>query len=297
MGRAGTARRRRRDQHGIPRLQYCCHVLRGKHSSFGPSPALTKEAFNCSDKVRKSYSSKFNQIQVNSSNSNPIPPLPCPIIPNRAIFNAKSQGREGAKSFFQLGDSATCRLLPRKLSGLTVKRSALSVKSVKSVVQFLWLRLAARGCLSIFVPNLPKCLSMKNLQSKSGRFQSGSIKVNQCKSRCFFMFPVCVPLRLLAAMNPSIEMAKWAGSRLCLWSAGACSRFSKAAASRRTPYERRKTLFPPTPFGLLRCQVAQDYEVTQLRTQLRCHQGRARAVAAGGPFFILHSAFCILHFP
>ena len=67
MGRADTARRRRRDQHGIPRLQYCCHVLRGKHSSFGPSPALTKEAFNCNDKVIKPDSSKFNQIQANST--------------------------------------------------------------------------------------------------------------------------------------------------------------------------------------------------------------------------------------
>jgi hypothetical protein len=180
---------------------------------------------------------------------------------------------------------------------LTVKRSALSVKSVKSVVQFLWLRLATLGLLRLLAANQWKCLSMKYLQSKTRRFQARSIKVNQGKSRCFFMFPVCDLLRLLAAMNPSIEMAKWAGSRLCLWSAGACSRFSKAAASRRTPYEPRKTLFPPTPFGLLRCQVAQDYEVTQLRTQLRCHQGRARAVAAGGPFFILHSAFCILHFP
>jgi len=57
------------------------------------------------------------------------------------VFNAKAQGREGAKGLFPLGLSASLGLLPRKLSGLTVEWSSLSVKSVKSAVQFLQLRL------------------------------------------------------------------------------------------------------------------------------------------------------------
>jgi hypothetical protein len=74
---------------------------------------------------------------------------------------------------------AACRATSWRLR---VKTSSLSVESVKTVVQFLWFRLAARDCLSIFAANLQKCLSMNDLQSTMGSFQPSSIKVNQGQS-------------------------------------------------------------------------------------------------------------------
>jgi hypothetical protein len=61
------------------------------------------------------------------------------------LFNAKTQSREGApdsESGFHLCVFATWRLC--------VEKSSLSVKSVKSVVPFLRLRLAALGFLCFF---------------------------------------------------------------------------------------------------------------------------------------------------
>jgi hypothetical protein len=74
---------------------------------------------------------------------------------------------------------AACRAEPWRLCA---EGSSLSVKSMKSVVQFLWLRLAALGLLRIFAAIIPKCLSMNNLQIKwgfSNQGQSRLIKANQ----------------------------------------------------------------------------------------------------------------------
>jgi hypothetical protein len=63
-----------------------------------------------------------------------------------------------------------------------VRVNSQSVKSVKSVVQFLWLRRAALGLLSFFAASHYKSLSMSNLRAKRGfpnQVQSRLIKPNQ----------------------------------------------------------------------------------------------------------------------
>ena len=55
----------------------------------------------------------------------------------------------------------------------------LSVKSVKSAVQFLWLRLVALRVLSLFAANQFKCLSMNHLHPKTEFFRPSPIKPNQ----------------------------------------------------------------------------------------------------------------------
>jgi hypothetical protein len=75
------------------------------------------------------------------------------------LLNAKAQRPKGAESSFLLCVFATWRLC--------VEKSFLSVKSVKSVVPFLWLRPAALCFLRLFAEKQRKCLSMNNLQLKS----------------------------------------------------------------------------------------------------------------------------------
>jgi hypothetical protein len=75
----------------------------------------------------------------------------------------------------------------------------LSVKSVKSAVQYLWLRLAMEGLLRLFAANQRKRLSMNNLHTKSGisdQGQSRLIKVNQDIISVYFtFFPVMLEVR------------------------------------------------------------------------------------------------------
>jgi len=54
-----------------------------------------------------------------------------------------------------------------------------SVKSVKSVVKLLQLRLAVPEPLPLFAGNKPKLLTMNNLRSNRASFQSPLIKANQ----------------------------------------------------------------------------------------------------------------------
>jgi hypothetical protein len=53
------------------------------------------------------------------------------------------------------------------------------VKSVKSVVKLLQLRLAVPEPLPLFAGNKPKLLTMNNLRSNRASFQSPLIKANQ----------------------------------------------------------------------------------------------------------------------
>ena len=112
------------------------------------------------------------------------------------ILNAKSQGR-GAKSFFRLGLLASWRLLPRKLSGLTVEHSFLAVESA---VQFVCLSLRravlfcgkfvliAAPCVAPFAPFCGESTQAplhEQLARKNELSQSRPIKSNQGKSRYF----------------------------------------------------------------------------------------------------------------
>jgi hypothetical protein len=135
------------------------------------------------------------------------------------MFNAKSPRREGAKRKAEIGkaESRNALLLcvfavlftktlhfaqsfPRSVFSvcscscclvaacraatwrLCVEKSSLSVKSGKSVVPFLRLRLAALGILWLLAGIQRKCLSMNNLQLKSSfanQGQSRLIKPNR----------------------------------------------------------------------------------------------------------------------
>jgi hypothetical protein len=91
-----------------------------------------------------------------------------------------------SSSLVAAGRAGSWQLLPRKLSGLTVKMSFLSVKSVKSVVQLLSMRLAALGLLRLFVAIQSKLVTMNNLRQKpslASQGQSRPVKVNQGELR------------------------------------------------------------------------------------------------------------------
>jgi hypothetical protein len=84
------------------------------------------------------------------------------------IFNAESQGREGAKSFLRLGVFASWRL--------GVKKSLLSVKSAPSAVHFLWLRLRWALRFETFCGNSIQVPFHEQFTLQIGPFP---IKVNQ----------------------------------------------------------------------------------------------------------------------
>src|ERR1019366_7155603 len=127
-------------------------------------------------------------------------PLSSAIAPGRqgfttdgtGVFNAKAQGRKAARAgqphvkfmgqifapsclcafalnsfWLRLCRTGSWRLLPRNLSGLTVEMSFLSLKSVQSVVPFLWSKLATLGLLRLIAKNQWKCLSMSLLRQKT----------------------------------------------------------------------------------------------------------------------------------
>jgi hypothetical protein len=88
------------------------------------------------------------------------------VAPFRGDFTA--DGTDGTD-----GVNAECRMQNEEF---------LSVKSVKSAVKFLWLRLAALCLLSLFAAIIPNCLSMNRLHTTTsffGQAQSRLIKPNQ----------------------------------------------------------------------------------------------------------------------